>query len=46
MGQATEGDVSDLYVQIGHELNLTIGAFAQHHIDLRYAPRRSEMNSF
>ena len=34
--QATEGDVSDMYVQIGNELNLTISAFAQHQIDLRY----------
>ncbi|PPQ85236.1 hypothetical protein CVT25_010009 [Psilocybe cyanescens] len=32
--QATEGDVSDLYVQIGHEFNVTITAFAYHHIDL------------
>lgn len=34
--RATDGDVSDLYVQIGNDLNLTIGAFAQHQIDLRY----------
>ena len=33
--QATESDVSDLYVKIGNELNLTINAFAQHKIDLR-----------
>ncbi|KAF8963359.1 hypothetical protein BDZ97DRAFT_1758627 [Flammula alnicola] len=32
--KATEGDVSDLYVQIGHEFNVTISAFAYHHIDL------------
>ncbi|KAH9479843.1 Bud site selection protein 6 [Psilocybe cubensis] len=32
--QATEGDVSDLYVQIGHAFNVTITAFAYHHIDL------------
>jgi hypothetical protein len=36
VGQASEGDVSDTYVQIGNELNLTISAFAQHQIDLRY----------
>jgi hypothetical protein len=35
--QASEGDVSDMYVQIGNELNLTISAFAEHQIDLRYA---------
>ena len=35
VGQATEGDVSDTYVQIGNGLNLTISAFAQHQIDLR-----------
>jgi len=34
--QATEGDVSDLYVQIGNQLNQTINAFAQHQIDMRY----------
>ncbi|KAF9482655.1 hypothetical protein BDN70DRAFT_828908 [Pholiota conissans] len=32
--QATEGDVSDLYVQIGHEFNTMISAFAYHRIDL------------
>ncbi|KAF8817093.1 WD40 repeat-like protein [Phlegmacium glaucopus] len=32
--QATEGDVSDVYVKIGNELNLTISAFAQHQIDM------------
>ncbi|KAF8799217.1 hypothetical protein BYT27DRAFT_7150003 [Phlegmacium glaucopus] len=32
--QATEGDVSDVYVKIGTELNLTINAFAQHKIDM------------
>ena len=36
VGQASEGDVSDTYVQIGNELNLTISAFAQHQIDMRY----------
>jgi hypothetical protein len=36
--QASEGDVSDTYVQIGNEFNLTISAFAEHQIDLRYAP--------
>ena len=36
--QATESDVSDLYVQIGHEFNATITAFSQHRIDLRYIP--------
>ena len=35
VGKASEGDVSDTYVQIGNELNLTISAFAQHQIDLR-----------
>ena len=25
-----------MYVQIGNDLNLTIGAFAEHQIDLRY----------
>ncbi|KJA18071.1 hypothetical protein HYPSUDRAFT_45654 [Hypholoma sublateritium FD-334 SS-4] len=32
--KATESDVSDLYVQIGHEFNATITAFSQHRIDL------------
>ncbi|KAF8884062.1 hypothetical protein CPB84DRAFT_1789548 [Gymnopilus junonius] len=32
--QATEGDVSDVYVQIGHEFNVTISAFAYHQIEL------------
>ena len=39
VGQASEGDVSDMYVQIGNNLNLTISAFAQHQIDLRYVRR-------
>jgi len=34
VGQASEGDVSDMYVQIGNQLNLTISAFEQHQIDL------------
>ncbi|KAF8159902.1 hypothetical protein B0H34DRAFT_705284 [Crassisporium funariophilum] len=34
LDQATEGDVSDLYVQIGNEFNVTISAFAYHQIDL------------
>ena len=33
--QASEGDVSDVYVQIGHEFNAVIAAFAFHSIDLR-----------
>ncbi|PPQ65194.1 hypothetical protein CVT24_011378 [Panaeolus cyanescens] len=32
--QASETDVSDLYVQIGHELNHTISAFAHYQIDV------------
>ncbi|KAJ3487609.1 hypothetical protein NLJ89_g11697 [Agrocybe chaxingu] len=32
--KASEGDVSDVYVQIGHEFNATINAFAYHQIDL------------
>jgi hypothetical protein len=35
--QATEDEVSDLYVKIGHEFNATISAFAYHQIDLRCA---------
>ncbi|RDB15933.1 hypothetical protein Hypma_003595 [Hypsizygus marmoreus] len=34
VGQATEGQVSDAYVQIGTDLNATIRAFAYHNIDL------------
>lgn len=34
--QASEGDVSDMYVQIGNEFNLTVSAFAEHQIDMRY----------
>jgi len=34
MGQATEGQVSDAYVQIGTDFNTTIRAFAYHQIDL------------
>jgi hypothetical protein len=33
--QATEDEVSDLYVKIGNDLNIAISAFAQHQIDLR-----------
>jgi hypothetical protein len=32
--KASEGDVSDVYVQIGHEFNATITAFAHYNIDL------------
>ena len=35
LGQATETQVSDVYVQIGTEFNATIAAFAYHQIDLR-----------
>ncbi|KAF8199066.1 hypothetical protein BJ912DRAFT_1055189 [Pholiota molesta] len=34
VNQATEGDVSDLYMQIGHEFNAMISAFAFHHLDI------------
>ncbi|KAF5383805.1 hypothetical protein D9615_003810 [Tricholomella constricta] len=34
VGQATEGQVSDAYVQIGTDFNTTIRAFAYHQIDL------------
>ncbi|GLB43312.1 putative cytoskeletal regulatory protein binding [Lyophyllum shimeji] len=34
LGQATEGQVSDAYVQIGQDFNNTIRAFAYHQIDL------------
>lgn len=34
LNQATESQVSDVYVQIGTEFNATIGAFAYHQIDL------------
>lgn len=37
--KATEGDVSDMYVKIGHEFNATISAFAYYQIDLRYVPK-------
>lgn len=37
VGQATEGQVSDVYVQIGTEFNTTIRAFACYRIDLRCA---------
>ena len=43
--QATESDVSDLYVQIGHEFNATITAFSQHRIDLRYIPSSIKYSS-
>ena len=33
--QATEEEVSNVYVQIGHEFNVTISAFAYHQIELR-----------
>ncbi|KAF9525928.1 hypothetical protein CPB83DRAFT_885223 [Crepidotus variabilis] len=32
--RATESDVSDVYVQIGHEFNATINAFAHYGIEL------------
>ncbi|PPQ76741.1 hypothetical protein CVT26_004462 [Gymnopilus dilepis] len=32
--QATEEEVSNVYVQIGHEFNVTISAFAYHQIEL------------
>lgn len=38
--QATEDEVSDLYVKVGHEFNTTISAFAYHQIDL------SDIHSF
>ncbi|KDR67745.1 hypothetical protein GALMADRAFT_79553, partial [Galerina marginata CBS 339.88] len=34
LDQATESGVSDVYVQIGHEFNVTISAFAYHQIAL------------
>lgn len=40
LNQATESQVSDVYVQIGTEFNATIGAFAYHQIDLRYGHAR------
>ena len=33
--QISENEISNLYVQIGHEFNATISAFAYHRIDLR-----------
>lgn len=35
VGQATETQVSDVYVRIGTQFNATIHAFAHHNIDLR-----------
>lgn len=37
INQATETQVSDVYVQIGTQFNTTIHAFAYHKIDLRLA---------
>lgn len=37
VGQATETQVSDVYVQIGTDFNATVHAFAYHKIDLRFA---------
>ena len=34
--EASEGDVSDMYMKFGNELNLTVSVFAEHQIDLRY----------
>jgi hypothetical protein len=34
--KASEGDVSDAYVQIGNEFNATIAAFAEFDVDLTY----------
>ncbi|KAG6827828.1 hypothetical protein H0H92_010315 [Tricholoma furcatifolium] len=34
IGQATETEVSDVYVQIGTDFNTTVRAFAHHQIDL------------
>ncbi|EDR05178.1 uncharacterized protein LACBIDRAFT_303602 [Laccaria bicolor S238N-H82] len=34
LNQATESQVSDVYVQVGTEFNAIIGAFAYHQIDL------------
>lgn len=37
VGQATEAQVSDVYVQIGTDFNATVNAFTYHKIDLRFA---------
>ncbi|KAK1220207.1 hypothetical protein PQX77_017027 [Marasmius sp. AFHP31] len=34
VGQATEGQVSDIYVRIGTDFNTTTHAFNYHHLDL------------
>jgi hypothetical protein len=36
--RASDGDVSDVYVQIGHDFNAVIAAFAHYSIDLTYVP--------
>ena len=38
IGQASETQVSDIFVQIGTDFNTTIHAFAYHNIDLRSVP--------
>lgn len=41
IGQASETQVSDIYVQIGTQFNATIHAFAYHKIDLRFVSSHS-----
>jgi hypothetical protein len=41
LGEATETQVSDVYVRIGTDFNTTVHAFAYHDIDLRSVPSSS-----
>jgi len=41
---ATDGDVSDVFVQIGHDFNAVIAAFAHYSIDLRYVEPSTSKN--